>query len=67
MKLQLNKENDITVDSWVNDRMITDKNWECWSCENPDGGVTILLKEPNGGQNIVKFIINKNVKFEEMK
>ena len=64
MKLQLKKEIGISVDSWVNDRMITDKNWECWSCENTDGGMTVVLKEPNGGQNIVKFVINKNTKYE---
>lgn len=67
MKLKLNKEIGISVDSWVNDRMITDKNWECWSTENSDGGITIVLKEPNGGQNVVKFSINKNIKFEEIK
>lgn len=64
MKLQLKKEIGISVDSWVNDRMITDKNWECWSCENTDGGMTVVLKEPNGGQNVVKFVINKNTKYE---
>lgn len=64
MKLQLKKEIGVSVDSWVNDRMITDKNWECWSCENPDDGMTIVLKETNGGQNVVKFVINKNTKYE---
>lgn len=67
MKLQLNREKGITVDSWVNDRMITDKNWECWATENTDGGVTIVLKEPNGGQNAVKLVINKNTEYTEAK
>ena len=62
MKLKLNKETGVSVDSWINDRLITDKSWECWHCDNADGGFTIVLKEPNNGPNSVKLIFNKKYK-----
>jgi len=67
MKLELKKNTNTSVDIWVNNMLIADKNWEVWYTKNPDDGMTVVLKEPNNGQNTVKFVINKNTKFKEVK
>jgi aspartyl-tRNA synthetase len=63
MQVQYKKQPKIKVDSWVNERQITDAGWEVFVDANRDDVVFILLKDSTG-QNQVRINITKETPFE---
>jgi hypothetical protein len=66
MQIYYKKQPNIKVESWVNERKITDFGWEVYVDADRDDIVYILLKDLTG-QNQVKINITKESIFEEVK
>jgi len=60
--MQLKKREDITVESWINEKVISTKDWVVYS-EIVGDEVFFSIQEPNT-QNQLKLKITKFAKFE---
>jgi hypothetical protein len=52
MQLELKRKDDLAVSSWINDRPISTDDWEVYGYDKEKDSLIILLKEPNGANQI---------------
>lgn len=67
MQLKLNRREDITVASWINDKEITSPEWEVYSHDDSKDDVILLVLIDRKTNNQVKIEIKKYIKYEDVK
>jgi hypothetical protein len=67
MQLKLNRREDITVASWINDKEITSPEWEVYSHDDSKSDVILLVLIDRKTNNQVKIEIKQNHKYEDVK
>jgi hypothetical protein len=67
MQLKLNRREDITVASWINDKEITSPEWEVYSHDDSKDDVILLVLIDRKTNNQVKIEIKKYIKYEDIK
>lgn len=67
MQLKLNRREDITVASWINDKEITSPEWEVYSHDDSKDDVILLVLIDRKTNNQVKIEIKKYIKHEDIK
>jgi hypothetical protein len=56
--MELKRNREISIKSWINDKVISDESWEIWSNDEEDV-LYILMKDPQSGAE-VKLKIEKS-------
>lgn len=67
MQIKLNRREDITVASWINDKEITSPQWEVYSQDDSKDNVILLVLIDRKTNNQVKIEIKKYIKYEDVK
>lgn len=67
MQLKLNRREDITIASWINDKEITSPQWEVYSQDDSKDNVILLVLVDRKTNNQVKIEIKKYIKYEDVK
>ena len=67
MQLKLNRREEITVASWINDKEITSPEWEVYSHDDSKDDVILLVLIDRKTNNQVKIEIKKYIKYEDIK
>ena len=65
MQIKLSRREDITVSSWINDRVITNPEWEVYSQDDSDDDVILIVLIDRKTNNQVKIEIKKYTKNNE--
>jgi len=55
--MELKRNREISIKSWINDKVMSDESWEIWSADEGDN-LYILMKDPQSGTEI-KFKVEK--------
>jgi hypothetical protein len=66
MKLILRKQDNVRIKSWINDKPISNSNWNIYMSDESDEEILIVAEEPNTG-NKLKINILRYENFEEIK
>jgi hypothetical protein len=66
MQLRLNREDNIIVKSWINDKAITDDTWEVYSNTENSDAITLLVQNKTSN-NKFKLEIIKTIQYEDIK
>lgn len=64
MQLKLKKREDVSISSWINDKPITNQDWEVFSHEEANDDTILLVLLDRQSNNQVKIEIKKYVKHE---
>ena len=63
--MKLNRREDITITSWINDKLISNSDWQVFG-EFEDDNLFLSVQEPNTN-NQLKIKITKTTKHEDAK
>jgi hypothetical protein len=66
MQIKLKREENISIKSWINDKPITDPNWEVYSSSDSDTCMTIVAMNKTTNTQL-KLEITKNIPYEDDK
>jgi hypothetical protein len=66
MQLKLSRREDIQVSSWINDRPITNGDWEVYSQEDGRSDDILLVLIDRKTNNQVKIELKKYTKYENV-
>lgn len=67
MQIKLSRREDITISSWINDREITNPEWEVYSQDDSHDDVILLVLIDRKTNNQVKIELKKYIKYEDNK
>lgn len=66
MRTELKRQDDVRIQTWINDKPITTNDWDVFVNTDDDSQTIIVVKEPNGSNqlriNISKFTKNEDIK-----
>ena len=66
MQMKLKRQENITIKSWINDRPITDSDWEVYSTSDSDTLITIVAINKTSNTQL-KLEITQNIPYEDIK
>jgi hypothetical protein len=58
MKIQLRRQEDVKIRTWINDRPISTSDWEVFYAEENSSEIMAIVKDPSSG-NQLKISISK--------
>lgn len=66
MQLKLSRREDIQISSWINDRPITNGDWEVYSQDDSKSDDILLILIDRKTNNQVKIELKKYTKYENV-
>jgi hypothetical protein len=65
MQIKLSRKEGIRISTWINDKQISNINWEVYSDNSKDDSILIVQQEP-GTNNQLKIQIDKFINYENV-
>lgn len=65
MQISLKRQKSIQIDTFVNERLITDSTWKVFADNNSEDTIYIVMKDKEG-KNQVRINIKKLTDFEDV-